>query len=318
MDYSEDATNLIKAQWKQIRSWNLMPSMWDEAEDGMAINNTFSKSDISNQYTYVNTNLIDVNTKFTATNGLIFSLSSSILSKFEKVVLLNGKLYAAYTSDMVFWKLATHSQDVSTGVLIQKPVAVFYDSTIVNRYGSRVFNGKNLEYVKRDPTDISIEHFYSCNEVSQVVSGVNNNQLEYTSVNCPERPEDCQWTSTFVYDNLGSCAFRVNRSSISCLKGLSTTRKELLIGIFASHIKTLNPQNSQLYYDSINFETLGVGAPGWIPNVFQDGGTYDIGRALTKMIAASVEDISVRQYIKNEIQKNNYELLHVLLIDWDF
>jgi hypothetical protein len=51
MDYSEDATNLIKAQWKQIRSWNLMPSMWDEAEDGEGAGGNVHYYEVKIRYT---------------------------------------------------------------------------------------------------------------------------------------------------------------------------------------------------------------------------------------------------------------------------
>lgn len=33
MDYSSNTSELTKAQWDKLRSWNLMPSLWDEAED---------------------------------------------------------------------------------------------------------------------------------------------------------------------------------------------------------------------------------------------------------------------------------------------
>ncbi len=33
MDYSENATNLTKAQWKELRDWDVAPSLWDDIED---------------------------------------------------------------------------------------------------------------------------------------------------------------------------------------------------------------------------------------------------------------------------------------------
>ncbi|MBI3239159.1 MAG: hypothetical protein HYZ43_10015, partial [Flavobacteriia bacterium] len=321
MDYS-GGTRLVKEQWEGLRNETAVIAIFDEEEESSLLTTDYFEESLLNTSSevYVSSSTISTNDLFKAGNGLYFKFSAEQLAIIDIVIIKNGVVTTVFEHSGKEYKIATSSYNFSSSIVQESAIVLFYDNSIPNRSYTKTVGNETYYLKKRDQTDITIAEFVPCNNVGTYIYGFENNALKRRSPICPE-PEDsttCNWTSNFALNNVGACAFRINRSSIQCLKQVPTSTKQSLISLLANKIIDMSESSNQTAYNSINFEELGVEAPGWFPGIFNDGGAYDIGLAFLKLMEASVEQTEMSVYLRNEFSVNQYELLRKFLVDWNF
>lgn len=322
MDYS-NGTSLVKQQWEGLRNPSTFITFFDNEEEGELLTSDYFEESMDYTFpeeAYILSSEISVNDIFKAKNGIYFQFGTEQLASIDAVILRNGFVTAIMDHTGKRFKISTSYFNFSNAIVQESAIVLFYDNSIPNRNYTKLVGNKTYYLIHRDLTDISISEYIPCTNVSTYVYDYESSALKRRSPICPE-PEDspaCNWTSNFILNNIGSCAFRINRSSIQCLKQVPVSTKHSLVSLLADKIIDMSESSNQAAYNSIDFDELGIEAPGWFSGVFNDGGAFDVGMAFVKLMQASVEQAEMREYLRNELSANQYELLRKFLVDWNF
>ena len=332
MDYN-NGENILLSEWKELRN----PSrggFWDEEEDFFANGSLPERDDdrVSvNGAPYGETTILTIhdfdnskNWVYKSSNGFFFRFSETDYNKISDVVINKyGHVTALFTHSDLYYVLGT-SMVSKEGISSNKGL-YFYDLDDTLDYVTHVFpNGTTHTIIPPDPGGINIlsSDVLKCNQVSLVIIGYDseNNKVIKSRPACPdpENQPNCTWTQQFYLDNPGSCAGRINRSSVSCIKSIPINTKKALADVLADKIKDMSESSNLEAYEKINSLELGAEAPEWSPGIFNDGGEYDMGLAFVKLMEGSIHQPEMREYLKNLLLKNQAELLRKFLVDWDF
>jgi hypothetical protein len=331
MDYS-NGENLILAQWTELRNPK-GNSFWDEEEDffaGGSLPEKDSDSEENNENELDETVLFvhdfpgSENWVYKSSNGFFFKFSTADYEKVSSLFInKSGHVKALFTIDETYFQLGISMVDKQGNS--SNHGLYFFNPDDTTGYVTRVYpNGTTHTIIPTDPNGINIlsSNVLKCNQVTSVVIGFDseNNKVIKSNPVCPD-PEDepdCNWTQQFFLDNPGSCAWRINRSSVSCIKTIPVSKKQALADVLADKINDMSEISNLAAYEKINSSELGVEAPEWFPGIFNDGGAYDMGLAFVKLMEGSIHQPEMRTYLKNILTKNNSELLRKFLVDWDF
>jgi hypothetical protein len=323
MDY-DNGSKLIAKQWKAVHDSPNVINFLDGEEEGSLLTENYFDWKIyladTNEKTISRTQITSSDI-FYCSNELYFSFTNNQLNNIKNVVLRKGYIIGITDNNNVRFEVAIQKYNFSViDNVIPERLILFYNPNISERYFTKTVGDTIYNLSKRDASDINIAGYKICSEVSKYLYNIVNDELVFKTPRCVDNEDsDCNWTSAFLFDNVGSCAFRINRSSNSCLQNISIGDKVVLLNVLIDAIINLNENSIQTYYNEIDFEDLGQEVPSeFISGVFNDGGAYDLGVALVKLCSNSIHQNEFSSSFKNLLKANNYNLLQTLLLNWSF
>ncbi|XOV68570.1 MAG: hypothetical protein ACFHU9_05200 [Fluviicola sp.] len=207
MDYaSGNNVNLTKAQWKELRDVDVIPSLWDESEDYLSLitaakfdNDSLNASQPSHPTDPYNVDVPITNfteeAVFRAPNGMFFRINQSVRESIDFVRFSDGAVsdLLKNTTESTFSGLAYYTKgDVGN----EKVTCSIETVVFLNKYAPREIsvadnNGSDIALCEgRVSGDFYDFDFPQCHEFDgEYVRGWANNQPVMGSVNCPEDDE---------------------------------------------------------------------------------------------------------------------------------
>jgi hypothetical protein len=208
--------------------------------------------------------------------------------------------------------------DTSALVVTKNALAFKKDEDRALQRFYRYINHDTLVFYRRAPSDMNISLIVPCESVDAFVYGFDESQLFIKLAVCPPGPNtDCSSLQNLQFQNIGSCAFRINRAAKACLTNLSTATRISLFQGLRTRVGGLDkPQEEAMFaqLDQTQFEAQTTFAEGF----FSNGGAYDVGLALNKLLETGLGDADFEDFVRNKVQQENYALLRKIIQQCDF
>ncbi len=217
MDYDESSNqlpknNLIKAQWKELRDLDILPSLFDDVDDYMSQMAQFSAEIPSEQalstiqYEYIEESLVSVDDALMVNGGWYVKFKTPSRSKFTHFCLVNGKVVGLFNNNEFLALSVTgyrstpvENEEYDVEVTGESHVIRFLTTDTIQanqREYKTALKGSDTtkliqKYVHSDIRGFTYIDVVTCNEINGIyVDGKSNGIVTYDTIQCPEE-SDC-------------------------------------------------------------------------------------------------------------------------------